>query len=65
MLSGCVVLPDQSSQAKISRESLIKEGHIRYKMMDNQQGAKCQVGYNHLISNKHKWNVVLLKMPPK
>ena len=56
---------DQSSQAKISHESLVKEGRIRYKMRDNQQGAKCQVGYNHLISNKHKWNIVLLKMPPK
>ena len=26
----------------------------------------CQVGYNHLISNKRKWNtIVLLKMPTK
>jgi len=60
---------DQPSQANMSHESLltiiIPGGHIGYKMIDNQQGAKCQVGYNHLISNKRKWNIVLLKMPRK
>ena len=33
-------------------------------MVDSQQGAKCRVGYNHLIPNKHEWNN-LLKMPTK
>ena len=26
--------------------------HIGYEMVDSQWGAKCRVGYNHLISNK-------------
>jgi len=59
---------DQPSQANMSHESLvtiIPGGHIGYKMIDNQQGTNCQVGYNHLISNKRKWNIVLLKMPQK
>ena len=25
-------------------------------MADSQRGAKSQVDYNHLISNKHEWN---------
>ena len=25
-------------------------------MVSSQQGAQRQVGYNHLISNKHEWN---------
>ena len=25
-------------------------------MVSSQRGAQRQVGYNHLISNKHEWN---------
>ena len=30
-------------------------------MIDSQQGAKRRVGYNHLISNKRKWNNCFIK----
>ena len=30
-------------------------------MIDSQRGAKRRVGYNHLISNKRKWNNCFIK----
>ena len=30
-------------------------------MVSSQQGAQRQVGYNHLISNKHEWNNCFIK----
>ena len=30
-------------------------------MIDSQRGAKCRVGYNHLISNKREWNNCFIK----
>ena len=30
-------------------------------MIDSQRGAKHHVGYNHLISNKGKWNICFIK----
>ena len=30
-------------------------------MIDSQRGTKRQVGYNHLISNKRKWNNCFIK----
>ena len=30
-------------------------------MIDSQRGAKRRVGYNHLISNKRKWNNCVIK----
>ena len=30
-------------------------------MIDSQRGAKRQVGYNHLISNKREWNNCFIK----
>ena len=39
--------------------------HIGYEMVDSQQGSECRVHYNHLISNKGKWNNCFIKMPQK
>ena len=30
-------------------------------MIVSQRGAKCRVGYNHLISNKREWNNCFIK----
>ena len=30
-------------------------------MVSSQRGAQHQVGYNHLISNKHEWNNSFIK----
>ena len=30
-------------------------------MIESQRGAKRQVGYKHLISNKHDWNNCFIK----
>ena len=30
-------------------------------MVDSQQGAKRQIGYNHLMSNKREWNNCFIK----
>ena len=34
-------------------------------MVDNQRGAMHLIGYNHLISNKHKWNNCFSTNAPK
>ena len=37
--------------------TIIPRAHVGYEMIDSQRGAQRRVGYNHLISNKRKWNI--------
>ena len=39
-----------------AHEIIISWACIGYKMIDSQEGVQLQVGYNHLVSNKHEWN---------
>ena len=41
--------------------TIIPRARVGYKMIDSQRGAKRRVGYNHLISNKRKWNNCFIK----
>ena len=41
--------------------TIIPRARVGYEMIDSQQGAKRRVGYNHLISNKRKWNNCFIK----
>ena len=34
-------------------------------MVEGQRGSWRQVGYNHLICNKHEWNNCFIKTPTK
>ena len=39
----------------------IPRARVGYEMIDSQLGATRLVGYNHLISNKRKWNNCFIK----
>ena len=41
--------------------TIIPRVHVGYEMVDSQRGVSCRVGYNHVISNKHKWNNRFIK----
>ena len=41
--------------------TIIPRARVGYEMIDSQRGAKRRVGYNHLISNKRKWNNCFIK----
>ena len=41
--------------------TIIPQARVGYEVIDSQRGVKCQVGYNHLISNKHEWNNCFIK----
>ena len=41
--------------------TIIPQARIGYEVIDSQRGAKRQVCYNHLISNKCEWNNCFIK----
>ena len=41
--------------------TIIPRARVGYEVIDSQRGAKCLVGYNHLISNKREWNNYFIK----
>ena len=41
--------------------TIIPRARVGYEMIDSQRGAKRQVGFNHLISNKREWNNCFIK----
>ena len=41
--------------------TIIPRARVGYEMIDSQLGATRLVGYNHLISNKRKWNNCFIK----
>ena len=41
--------------------TIIPRARVRYEMIDSQRGVKRRVGYNHIISNKRKWNNCFIK----
>ena len=41
--------------------TIIPRARVGYEMIDSQRGGKRRVGYNHLISNKRKWNNCFIK----
>ena len=41
--------------------TIIPRVRVGYEVIDSQRGAKRQVGYNHLISNKCEWNNCFIK----
>ena len=41
--------------------TIIPQVRFGYEMVDNERGAYCRVGYNHLISNKRGWNNCFIK----
>ena len=41
--------------------TIIPRARVGYEMIDSQRGAQRRVGYNHLISNKRKWNNCFIK----
>ena len=45
--------------------TIIPRVRVGYEMVDSQRGTLCRVGYNHLISNKRKWNKCFIKSANK
>ena len=41
--------------------TIIPRARVGYEMIDSQRGALRRSGYNHLISNKRKWNNCFIK----
>ena len=56
---GLSVLPMQSSTCLYL--TIIRQVPVGSEMIDSQRGAQHQVGYNHLISNNHEWNICFIK----
>ena len=42
--------------SRLVSKRLVFHERVYHEVIDSKRGAKCQVGYNHLISNKRKWN---------
>ena len=41
--------------------TIIPRARVGYEMIDSQRAASHRVGYNHLVSNKGKWNNCFIK----
>ena len=41
--------------------TIIPRARVGYEMIDSQRGALRRSGYDHLISNKRKWNNCFIK----
>ena len=61
LLIGCENDPFFSFYMTFIYLTIIRRARVGYEMIDSQRGATRRVGYNHLISNKRKWNNCFIK----